>query len=182
MRRHAATIAAVGAGLLLTGCMPVATTFTSTPPSGQATTPAAVTTAQAGSAANPLQFGGQWASKVLAITVTAPEPYTPSPNQFLRRPARCVTITITVTNKSTSQPLNAMAVIVQANAAGAQAESVVDTAANVGSPTSDILPGKSLTWREAFGVPQAAAGTTDFEVQVSSMTDVMGTAYFAGKI
>lgn len=143
-------------------------------------TPAPVV-AKPGSAANPLPFGQTYTGESLNAAVSAPAPYVPTPNQFETRPPRCVVVTVTITNTSKTTAVPAMVMNIQATAGGAQSEHVIDSAQNVGGATSDILPGKSLAWKEAFGVPQGPAGQTEFTVQVSSMSGG-ATVYFTGKV
>jgi hypothetical protein len=72
----------------------------------------------------------------------------------------------------------AMLLTVQATAGNAQAQSIEDVGNNVGRPSANVLPGKSLTWRIAFAAP---AGPSDFTCAVS--TAIGGQdVYFTGKI
>jgi hypothetical protein len=152
------------------------------PQNGSIPTVATTTAAQKpGSAANPLPFGQTYTGESLNASISAPTPYEPTKNQFETRPARCVVVIVTITNMSKTTAVPAMMMNIQANAGGTQAEPVIDSAQNVGGATSDILPGKSLSWREAFGVSVAPVGQTEFMVQVSSMGGGV-TVYFAGKV
>lgn len=175
------------AGLLLGLTMLAAcSTPTATQPAGAtsaATSSAAPVAAAAdGSAAHPLAFGQTWGTdSQIKITLGAPAPYTPSSSAFIPSgsTARAVAFDVTIAiPASLDKAFPSMLLTIQTTAGDKQAQSIEDVGNNVGSPTANVPPGKSLTWRVAYAVP---AGPNDFTAQVS--TAIGGSdVYFTGKI
>lgn len=147
----------------------------STPPAAQ---PAA--SAPDGTAAHPATWGQQYNGASLSTALGAPAPYTPSRMAFIggAKIERAVGLDITVTNNSPDKPMPTMALNTQGTSGGAQAEKIHDSGGGIDSPTADILPGKSLSWKIAFSVPKDA---TELTVQLSSLGGGK-TIYFAGKL
>ena len=166
----------LGVGVLA-ACSTSATSGPSTPASASSATPGAATAD--GSAAHPLAFGSQWAPPgKLPITIGAPAPFTPSVSAFdPAKSARAVVMDVSVTNLPSAPAIPALAINIQATAGDQQVQQIMDTAAGVGSPTASILPGKTLAWKVAFGLP---AGQTDLVVQVGTIAGGQ-TVYWAGK-
>lgn len=181
-------VMAAGAALVVA----VGATVSTRPPASSTTTPPAATSGAAqaaapaqdaadGSADHPLAFGKTWqpAGK-MGVTIGVPAPFKPSESAFSPDHApRAVVMDVTVANVAGAPAVPAMAISVQATAGASQAQEIVDVGNGVGgSPTANILPGKSLTWKVAFGVP---AGPTEFTVQVSTIVGGQ-TVYFTGKV
>ena len=177
---------AAGALLVVAIGATVSTTPPSSPPaiaaaSGAASSTAAPPAAAAdGSADHPLPFGKTWApAGKMAVTIGVPAAYTPSAEAFSPdHSPRAVVMDVTITNVPGAPVVPAMAISIQATAGTSQVQQIEDVGNKVGSPTANILPGKSLTWKVAFGLP---AGQVDFTVQVSTMFGGQ-TVYFTGKI
>jgi hypothetical protein len=178
----------VGLLLGLTALTACSTPATSTTSAGSSTLPTGTTTsaqAQAaadGSAAHPLAFGQTWGNdSQIKVTLGAPAPYTPSGSAFIPggSAARAIALDVTIAvPASLGKAFPAMLLTTQATAGSAQAQSIEDVGNNVGRPSANVLPGKSLTWRIAFAVP---AGPSDFTCTVS--TAIGGQdVYFTGKI
>lgn len=182
MKTALALVALLGA-VTLTACStpgpaPAASGGTTT--STSSVTPAAA--AADGSASHPLAFGQTWGtSDQIRVTLGAPSAYTPSASAFTPggSAGRAVALDVTIAvPTSLGKAFPAMLLTVQATAGSAQAQKIEDVGNNVGSPTSSVLPGKSLSWKLAFAVP---SGPNDFTVQVS--TAIGGQdVYFTGKI
>ena len=73
-------------------------------------------------------------------------------------------MSVTMTNKS-DKNLEATGTSLSATASGAPADQVFDSARGIGgSPTSTVLPGKSITYTVAFGLP--TKDRVDLQVEV----------------
>lgn len=181
MNRLTLTVALPLGLAALTGCTAIPSSTAPAGSSGPAPS-SAVSTAADGSAGHPLAFGQTWGTdSQIKITLGAPAPYTPSPSAFVPGAgvARSVALDVTiVVPTSIGQAFPAMLLTTKATAGSTEAQSIEDVGNNVGTPTASVLPGKSLTWRIAFGVP---AGPSDFTCTVS--TAIGGqNVYFTGKI
>jgi hypothetical protein len=90
----------------------------------------------------------------VAVSVSKPEPYRPSSSAAtVAGAARFVSMKVTVTNGS-NKDVEATGTVLAATANGSPAEQVFDSAKGLnGSPTSTVLPGKSVTFTVAFGLP-----------------------------
>ncbi len=99
------------------------------------------------------------------MTVSELEAYRPSSSAATSRTAaRYVSMTVTLTNGS-DKNVEATGTTLVATAGGAPAEQVFDSAKGVlGSPTSTVLPGKSVTYTVAFGM--LTKEQTDLQVEV----------------
>lgn len=94
--------------------------------------------------------------------------------------ARCIAARVTLTN-NTSKPIEALSTSVVATANGAPLSQVVDIEQNMtGAPMVTVLPGKTVTFEMAFGVP--TAGKADLQVETRPNFG-MGyqTAIFSGE-
>jgi hypothetical protein len=179
-----AALAALSAVLAVSGMVACAPT-----PAGTVTLPAATgagpTTTSAtparpdGSAAHPLPWGATYTGQGVAITLAAPVTYHPSDSAFVDKPTgRDVTVKVAVANKGTDSfsPLTDLSV--DGTAGSTAVQDVEDDANGVGSPSAQILPGHSLSWRQGFGVPTSAHDLT-----VSLTIGFTGSAiYYAGSI
>src|SRR4051812_2595324 len=111
----------------------------------------------------------------LQVIASAPENFTPSATSAGNSGVRAFSTEITVRN-GTSQPLNPSMISVNASVNGQQAESVFDSAQDIGLPTTTVLPGRSVTYRAAFSSPVDHGAV---QVDVSPGFD-NGTASFEG--
>ena len=104
----------------------------------------------------------------LAVTVSEPQAYQPSSAAATSRaPARYVSLTVTLTNES-AKNVEAAGTTMAVTANGTAADQVFDTAKGIGgSPTSTVLPGKSITYTVAFGLPTTARADLQVEVRPS---------------
>lgn len=182
--RSALLLAGIAALGLLAAC---STPSATSPAAGSATaaatssaTPAAA--AADGTATHPLAFGQTWGTdQQIKVTLGAPAPYTPSSSAFIPggATARAVAFDVTIAiPTSIDKAFPAMLLTVKTTAGDRQAQSIEDVGNNVGTPTANVPPGKSLTWRVAYAVP---AGPNEFTAQVS--TAIGGQdVYFTGKI
>lgn len=154
-------IAATAATLLLSACgiAPAGTVSTG----GAAPAPSTIS----GSSLVNVPFGSGYDGPTLAVALSKPAAYSPSRSAFVQNSTgRAVAFNISITDKDASQPMPAMAINVQATSGDTQDQEIQDSANNVGTSTSTILPGHSLTWEIAFSVPKAA---TEITVQVRSL-------------
>jgi hypothetical protein len=178
MRRTAALLLLALAALTACSAQPLTTSATQTSATIAASAAPAGDNAL-GSATAPLPWGKQVSGDTYAITIGTPAPYSPSASAAnMSKAPRAVAMQVTVVNNQKDKALPAMAINIQATAGNAQSEQIFDSANDVGGPTADILPGKSLTWKVAFGVP---TGQTDLTVQVSYL-GVGATVYYGGKV
>ncbi|MEC3978140.1 hypothetical protein [Amycolatopsis sp. H20-H5] len=84
------------------------------------------------------------------ITVAEPKAFTTGKFAAPKQEAKAVSYQVTVTNHS-AKPWPAAMLFIQATAGSSAAEQVFDTEAGLDStPSQDILPGKSLTFRLGF--------------------------------
>jgi hypothetical protein len=103
-----------------------------------------------------------------AITVTAPEAYTPSAYAVADANAKGFqVVTVTVKN-GTAKAMNPFEVNLQATSGGQQAGQVFDSSKGISPPTADIQPGQSLTWKVVFGEAQPGDLTVQANVGFGS--------------
>jgi hypothetical protein len=90
----------------------------------------------------------------VAVTVSQPKAYRPSSSAATSQTAaRYVSMTVTLTNGS-DKNLESSGTSLAATANGTPADQVFDSAKNIGgTPMSTVLPGKSITYTVAFGLP-----------------------------
>lgn len=89
------------------------------------------------------------------IMITAPEPFSPSDTAFLDGEwDEFVSMTVTETNDG-AEPVMA-GWVVTATTGDKAAEQVFDSAQEIGSPTVDVMPGKTITYKIAFGRTKGA--------------------------
>jgi hypothetical protein len=97
----------------------------------------------------------------VSMTVSAPEPFTPSDLSAGADQAENLVFTLTITNDSSEnvQPV----VLSTLSSDGTEATRIFDVGAEGGQvgipPTTAVLPGESITWREAWSVADAASLT-----------------------
>jgi hypothetical protein len=97
----------------------------------------------------------------VAMTVSEPEPFEPSDLSAGADQAEDLVFTLTITNDSseTVQPV----VLSTLSSDGTEATRIVDVGGEGGQvgipPTTPVLPGESITWREAWSVADAASLT-----------------------
>jgi hypothetical protein len=101
----------------------------------------------------------------LVLTVSAPQPYTPSEYSYVGEPAPpafvAFDITIVNTTQANYDPAMFFATMQSANV---EQQQIFDSANGIeGSPTTPILPGRETVFRLAFG----AANPADLVMQVS---------------
>jgi hypothetical protein len=115
-----------------------------------------------GAATATLAFGDTQAwDDGVSMTVSGPEPFTPSDLAAGADQAEDVVFTLTITNDSSEnvQPV----VFSRLESDGVEATRILDVGAEGGQvgipPTTAVLPGESLTWREAWSVADSASLT-----------------------
>lgn len=175
MANRASVLLAVLLGTLLAACgSNAAPQNPVTPPPVAATTTTTVPIKQ-------FHFGQEYVGKGATLVINDPKPYKPSQLATGRDAARHVVLTVRATNTS-QQPVHAASLAnITATAGDQRATPVEDAADNgAGAPGSMILPGKSLTWRVAFGVP---AEPVELTVAVQAGDAMTGeTVYFVGRV
>jgi len=140
-------------------------------------TPGSVTSAGDGSqpdstapaAASP-HFGDTytWKSGV-AVTISAPQPFTPSASSYGQVAGYTnLEFSVTLVNNS-SNSVNAMLMSTSVLSGGKDGPSIFDSSQNIGPVTTDIPAGKSLQWDIAFSV----ADPNDITMSVSSPGDLL---------
>ncbi|MBO1759331.1 MULTISPECIES: DUF4352 domain-containing protein [unclassified Dermacoccus] len=88
----------------------------------------------------------------VAITISKPQPFQPSPYAASdTKFKKFVIVDVTLKNGS-KEPYNAMTLTTTATSGDKQSDGAFDTEKGVDLPTADILPGKTLTWKQAYGV------------------------------
>ena len=112
--------------------------------------------------AEALSFGDTMAwENGVEMTVSAPEPYTPSEAAAGADQANHIVFTMTITNNSTEnlQPLP----YTRLSSGGQEGSQIFDATADGGQigipPTTVILPGQSVTWQDAWSVADVDALT-----------------------
>lgn len=124
--------------------------------------------AASSASAAPLTFGQpyKWEDGV-AVTLGKAQLFKPSKTAALSATgpaARYITFEVTITN-GTGANYTASSTVLGATFAGADAERVFDSASKVvGPPTTDILPGKTVTFRVGFAISSKDAGELQVEV------------------
>jgi hypothetical protein len=117
-----------------------------------------------GDAAAGLAFGEtmEWGDGV-TMTVSEPETFTPSDLAAGADQAENLVFTLTITNDSSE---NVQPIVVSTLASdGTEATRLIDIGAEGGQvgipPTTPVLPGESITWREAWSVADSASLTME---------------------
>ncbi|WP_426518997.1 hypothetical protein ACPPVQ_04345 [Diaminobutyricibacter sp. McL0618] len=176
MKRPIAIISAtalVAVGLLLTGC-----SDPSPAPSADPTTSSPAPTSTPDNGPTILAFGENMTYKDgVAITVSAPEAYTPPSYDVGATHPPYVIFTLTITNGS-SENLSPLA-SPQVSSAGGFATQILHAGDAGGpvayAPTDVILPGGSVTWQEAFAVNDASQLTLQVSPEPITYTAVVYT-------
>jgi hypothetical protein len=166
--------AILGTALSLTGCIsPTKVAGAVTAPSTAATTAATTPTVAATTAtptptkASTYKFGDtvSWEATGVSLTLSAPVPYKPSKYAIVPAGTSPVVFAITLKNGGT-EAFDPGMVYMTASSGEAEAQSVFDSPALVGGPTTKLLPGKSVTWKVGFGVLNAADITAEITPSV----------------
>lgn len=106
------------------------------------------------------------------IMISAPEPFTPSDTASVEGTwDEYVVMTVTETNDSAEPVMAGWSI--QATTGDKAASSVFDSAQEISSPTVDIMPGKSITYKVVFGRTKGA----EFVVSAAPLAG-WSTAYF----
>lgn len=89
----------------------------------------------------------------MAATVSKPTPFKPSETASAPEGAQdFVVIEVTLLNGS-DKPVESVLLSTRATSGDAEAEQVFDFDQGIGPPSSKVLPGKTLKWREAYAKP-----------------------------
>lgn len=126
-----------------------------------------------------LKFGDTYRFQGWSVTISTPKPYTPSAYALTdqKHPTYRV-MTVTVKNTSSSKAVKPDLIDITAQVGDAAGDQVFDD--NVGStPNASLLPGRSVSWKIAYG---AKVGD-QLTVQVSDFASFDGpVAAFDGKV
>lgn len=158
---------AAAAALALAGCGSSggSTTTTSSSQAG-ASSPSASASASQEAAKGAAKFGSTLSKDGISVTIGAPVAAKPSNEYVTDGQGKKLTVMsvtqVTVKNDST-EPLSAMSVNTQATSGDRKVEKVFDSGAGIDLPTVDVLPGRSLKWKEAYAI----APTAPLDVQLS---------------
>lgn len=96
-----------------------------------------------------------WDDKV-AVTVSEPKPYTPSESAAVDGSfKKFVVVEIVLKNGSDKPYSPGSDFMTSATTGDVEADRVFDSGNGVDSPMVDVLPGKSLKWKEAYGVNES---------------------------
>jgi len=140
------------------------------------TTQAPTTVPEDTSSYDSTQFGRPAVlSNGLQVQVSAPQGFTPSDTAAGNSGVRAFVTEITVRN-GTAQPLNPSMISASASVDGQEAGSVYDSAQDIGLPTTNVLPGRSVTYRAVFSSP-VEHGAVQVDVSPGFSN---GTASFTG--
>jgi hypothetical protein len=91
----------------------------------------------------------------LAVTVSAPEPFTPGEYAAGADQAAAVVFTITITN-GTDKNFDPTLAYPSVASSGVEASSVYDSDASLDQPSTAVPAGQSVSWRAAFSVADPA--------------------------
>ena len=122
-------------------------------------------TSEAPDAAEKFGSTATWPDGV-SLTVSQPKPFKPS--QFaagVESAKKFVVVDVTLKNGSKA-PVESSLAFLRATSGDAEAEGVFDSEKGIEMPSSRVMPGKSLKWRQAFGQPGSdIAITADWNFQ-----------------
>ena len=145
-------------------------------PTQAPTTQAPTTVPDTSSSYDSTQFGRPAVlSNGVQVQVSAPQGFTPSGTAAGNSGVRAFVTEITVRN-GTAQPLNPSMISASASVNGQEAGSVYDSAQDIGLPTTNVLPGRSVTYRAVFSSP-VEHGAVQVDVSPGFSN---GTASFTG--
>jgi hypothetical protein len=156
---------------MLAACSTAPTGTVSLPTAAAATTVAAkavpakkaVPARPDGSASQPLPWGATYHDQSMDITLAAPVAYTPSESAFEQTATgRDVTVTVTLVNRSSAAITPETDLNIQGTSGTAAAGDVEDN--SIGAPSSPVLPGHTIKWRQGLSVPKSA---TDLQLAVA---------------
>lgn len=122
-----------------------------------------------------LSFGETYTSEMGSqVTISAPRPFEPTPTAAgVEGPS--VLVDITVLN-GTSEPLDLFGATSAAVLGETPCSKVFDSANGVGEPpATQLLPGKTVTYQEAYSCPSAASGA---ELQMDYSPTLFGPDLF----
>lgn len=126
-----------------------------------------------------VKFGDTYKFKGWSVSISAPKPYTPSEYAATdqKHPTYRV-MTVTVKNTSTNKGIDPNLINISTQVGDAEGDSVFDD--NVGeTPSASVLPGRSVSWKIAYGAKVGDQMT----VQVSDYASFDGpVAAFDGRI
>jgi Domain of unknown function (DUF4352) len=175
-KSYTGLIVALIAGIVVVGCggtVAVLAIVGSRPSTHATSAPATVTTnggATTGTDAGPVPFGAdhgvQWNDK-LAASVLSVQRFTPSDTAAGTHPGQVgVKVTVKITNNSGKQfDLSLVEVKVKSGDNGTQADSIFDSANNLGLGfEGSVAPGHSATATYGFSVPPGDLGKIDVDV------------------
>lgn len=128
-------------------------------------------------------FGATWTSKTgRKITVSKPVPYTPSSSAYIGQTIKgghLYKITITLANPADQEAFDPSQLSFTATSGSTQVDGVTDIDANIGNePSSTLLPGRSLTWSEAYPVVPG----THLSLEVTDYSTFSTLTIFDGKV
>jgi hypothetical protein len=99
--------------------------------------------------------------KGVEVTVSAPAAYKPSKYVTVPSGTSPIVLTITLKNGGT-EAFDPGLVYTTASSGSSEAESIFDSAAGLtGGPSTKVLPGKTVTWKEGFAVLNPADVTVE---------------------
>lgn len=105
------------------------------------------------------------------ITISAPKAFTPSETASAGDWDEYVVMDVTEVNDGTEPEMAGW--VIRATTGDKEAEAVFDSENDITSPTVDLMPGKSITYKVAFGRTKGA----DFVVSANTLVG-SHTAYF----
>ena len=150
-----ATAVVLAAGLLLTSCSTESGEIGEAATGSNAQAPASASAEQA-PAPNP-KFGETFNyENGLSVTVSSPEPYTPSDSAALGSEPNNVKFNVKVVN-GTQENFNLAGVYATVQSGNTEGTPVFDSANGIESaPPTPLLPGRESTWDLVFGVTDPA--------------------------
>ena len=111
----------------------------------------------------------------MEVTISEPEGYEPSEYVELSGEGEPVVMEVTVKN-GTDEPFQAHSLRTAASSGGQEAEEIFDSENDIGFPSTDVRPGKELTYRIAYEVKDK--GDVDLDLNPGFEYD---TAYYSSK-
>lgn len=108
----------------------------------------------------------------ITVTISAPTAFTPSSTAIPSGPGKYVTFEVTIVNGS-PENYNPNMITLSAQSGNTEADRVFDTAKDIGSPTTTVLPNRQVTFKAAFKVENP----TDLIVQIAPSFDHEDTIF-----
>jgi hypothetical protein len=169
MNSRLACVAGVAlAALVLTGCAVEEATVAESPAEGvnAPTTPAEPPTVNTGAEASEgggtTTFGQTVTWEGVELTVSPPQPYTPTEFAAGHTQASAVVFDVRLVNTGT-EPLDAAAYFATVQSGNVEGSEIFDEGIE-GSPMTSLLPGREAVWRQAFSVADPADIVMEVEV------------------